>query len=151
MRQARVRQYDAFTGEELDGSLVYIHPKRKNGFAEGWVAMEHRSAFEILADGRFNLYTYRVWAALMMNVSYENIIPKSQRQMALEIGMAPQHFNRAVKELCEHGMFSRIKRGGKTELHLNPEHGWKGSAKNHVVALSEVRKQRGRPATHVPA
>jgi hypothetical protein len=58
--------------------------------------------------------------------------------------LAPQHFNRGVKELCDEGVFIRFKKDGKTELRLNPEHGWKGSAKNHVIALSEVRKTRER-------
>ena len=52
MRQARVRQYDAFTGEEMDGSLVYIPPRRKNGFSQGWVAMEKESVFEMIAAGK---------------------------------------------------------------------------------------------------
>ena len=144
MRQARVRQFDAFTGEEMDGSLVYIPPKRKNGFTQGWIAMEHKSVFELMAEGKFSGTTLRVWAALMLNVTFENVIPKSQRQMALEVGMAPQHFNRGVKELCDEGVFIRFKKDGKTELRINPEHGWKGSAKNHVIALSEVRKTRER-------
>jgi hypothetical protein len=151
MKQARVRQYDAFTGEEMDGSLVYIPPRRKNGFSQGWVAMEKESVFEMIAAGKFSGTSLRVWAALMMNLEYENIIRKSQRQIALSIGMSPQNFNAGVNQLCDEEIFLRYKKDGRTELRLNPEHGWKGSAKNHVIALSEVRKQRGRPATHTPA
>jgi hypothetical protein len=31
-------------------------------------------------------------------------------------------------------------------LKLNPEYGWKGSAKNHVVALDQLRKDRMKAA-----
>jgi hypothetical protein len=150
MIQRRVKQTDAFTGEELDGCLVYAMPKRINGFKD-WLAMNQDAILMTLASRELGLTAHRVWAALMLNVDYENIIKKSQRQMAIDIGMSPQNFNAAVNQLCEEGLFIRFKNGSKTELRLNPEHGWKGSAKNHVIALSEVRKQRGRPATHVPA
>jgi len=110
--------------------------------------MEQKSAFEKLATEDFGLHVHRVWAALMLNVGFENIIKKSQRQIAIDIGMAPQHFNKAVKQLCDAGLFLRLKIDGKTELRLNPEYGWKGSAKNHVVALADVRKQR---QDHAPA
>jgi len=142
MKTARLRQYDAFSGEEMDGTIVYVPPKRKNGFKEGWVAMPQHNAFEKLAKGDFGLHVHRVWHALMANVDYENIIRRSQRQIALEIGMEPSHFNRAVKQLCDEGMFIKYKVDERTELRLNPEYGWKGSSKNHVVALEDVRKMR---------
>jgi hypothetical protein len=144
MKQRRVRQYDAFTGEELDGTLVYSAPKRVNGFKD-WLAMEQKAMFATLAKEGLGLHAHRVWAGLMANVDYENVIRKSQRQIALEIGISPQNFNKAVNQLCEAGLFVRLKDGPKTEIRLNPEHGWKGSAKNHVIALSEVRKTRERP------
>jgi hypothetical protein len=145
MRQTRVRQFDAFTGEEIDGSLVYIPPRKKNGFSEGWVAMEQKTFFELVAEGSLTLCASRVWAGLMANVDYGNIIRKSQRQIANEIGMAPQNFNRGVKELCEHDIFFRVKTDGRTELRLNPEHGWKGTGRDHIKALAELRKTRERP------
>jgi hypothetical protein len=142
MRSTYLQHVDKFTGEVYEGTPFLIPPKRKNGFREGWVAMPQHNAFEKLAKGDFGLHVHRVWHALMANVDYENIIRRSQRQIALEIGMAPQNFNRAVKQLCDEGMFIKYKVDERTELRLNPEYGWKGSSRNHVVALEDVRKMR---------
>ena len=73
--------------------------------------------------------------------------------------MDRSNFNRAVKRLVERGVIEKgPKIGRMVSLRLNPEYGWKGSAKNHVACLDQERKEangegrdqgrdRGRPAS----
>ena len=57
--------------------------------------------------------------------------------------MDRSNFNRAVKRLVERGVIEKgPKIGRMVSLRLNPEYGWKGSAKNHVACLDQERKKR---------
>ena len=131
------------TGEVFEGTVAFYAPKRKNGFKEGWIAMEKNNYFRALALSNLSNEDRKVWAIMMCYVGFENEIRQPLGAMAEEIGISPSNFSRALNKLCDEGIFIRKKRNGRTfQIWLNPEYGWKGTAKNHVVALDDVRKNR---------
>lgn len=145
MTQKRLKQVDEATGEVIDGFVAYIAPKRKNGFqAEGWIAMAQGETVVNLAKSpRLQGQDFRVLMILMAHLEHENYILTPQAEMAEKIGMLPANFSRSVARLVEEGVILKGPKIGRMgSFKLNPEYGWKGSAKNHLVAVSEQRKAR---------
>jgi hypothetical protein len=141
--QKRLVQVDAFTGEIEDGFVAYMAPKRRNGFVNGWVAMSQQKALIELARADLGDEARRVLFVLLGHVEYENFIVVPQAAMAKEIGMAKSHFSRAVTRLVDEGVIERGPKVGRmVSLRLNPSYGWKGTAKNHVIALDQERNRR---------
>lgn len=146
MAQRRLGQHDADTGEVLsDGFVAYIAPKRKNGFGTKWLAMA-QEATQKLAKHRRELGEegFAVLLSMISRVDYENVFQAiSHAELAAELDMQRSNVSRAVKRLVDLGVFLVGPKIGRNNTYrLNPEFGWKGSAKGHVVALEEVRKQR---------
>ena len=141
----RIGKIDLDTGELLGGHLVYVAPKRHNGFREGWTAMLQK------AFGVLKMFTrsedLRVMMALLEQLDYENQILVNQASMARELGMEPPQVNRAIKRLLESGAILKVPKKSINCLYqLNPEFGWKGSGTNHKKALEKQRKQRMKAA-----
>jgi DNA-binding MarR family transcriptional regulator len=140
-QQKRVLQYDAFTGEQIEGTMAFFSPKRKNGFKTGWLAMEQVNALRAFANANFTNEDRRVWAILMSYVNFENLVDEQPSVMAEELGITRSNFTRSLNKLCDEGVFLRRKVNGRTvKIWLNPEYGWKGSSKNHIIALSDFRR-----------
>lgn len=147
MVQKRLGQVDMQTGEIIeDGFIAYVAPKRRNGFSkEGWVAMANH-AMAVLKQVR-SLDDLRVLFALIERLDYENLIVANQAEIARELEMRPPHVNRSVKNLITLGaIFEGPRIGVSRSYRLNPEFGWKGSARNHVIALDQVRQDRMKAA-----
>ena len=142
--QKRLYQVDAHTGEVQDGYVAYISPKRKNGFQKGWIAMAQENALLEIAKSGFNGETLRVLLMMLAKVEYENFIVVSQTDMANELGMGRSQFNRSLKILTDNNIILRGPSVGRQgSLKLNPHYGWKGTAKNHIIALDGARKKKG--------
>jgi predicted transcriptional regulator len=147
-------QVDTETGEILEnGFMAYVVPKRKNGF-DRWCSMSQdamvwicRESAGNLAKMKLNTTDYRVLICLLAHLDYENHILVPQSEMAEKIGIARSHFSNSVKKLISFGIIERgPKIGRMVSLKVNPEYAWKGSAKNHVVALDSDRKARMKKA-----
>lgn len=144
-RMARriIEQVDRSTGEVLSGYVAVIQPKRKNGFTEGWVAMA-QNAMMAMAQADLGGEAMRVFFILGAHIDFENWIQVSQTELADEIGMKRSSFNRALKRLETEGIILRgPKIGRSATFRLNPEFGWKGSAKGHKQALKQRMEERG--------
>jgi hypothetical protein len=143
----RVGLFDEQTGEVLEGGfLAYFASKRRNGF-ERWLAMSQEGFLMIARNANMTLSDVRVFHCLLAHVDYENFVLTPQAEMAEKIGMAKSHFNRSLKRLFELGIFEKGPKIGRVvSMKLNPGFGWKGSAKNHVVALDQERRRRMRKA-----
>ena len=66
----RLIQIDHDTGEVVDGFVVYVVPKRKNGFQQGWLAMAQNGA-EILAQSDLGANDFKVLMKLLSVLDYE--------------------------------------------------------------------------------
>ena len=136
----RLQQIDSETGEIIDGFVAYVVPKRKNGFGQGWLAMAQNGA-EILAQSNLSGNDFKVLMKLLSVLDYENLIQVSQAEIARELNMHRQHVQRSIKRLLDLGIvLEGVKIGISRSYRLNPNFGWKGSAKGHREALHEHLK-----------
>lgn len=143
MSRRTFEQIDTSTGEVLSGFVAVIQPKRKNGFTQGWVAMA-QNAMLAMAKAAIGDEARRVFFVVAAHIDFENWIQLSQAELSDEIGMKRSSFNRALKRLEAEGVILRGPKVGRSStFRLNPEFGWKGSAKGHKEALQERMRERG--------
>ena len=136
----RIGFVDKETGEYCESYVAFIQPKRRNGFKEGWAAMGQTS-FDFLAENGKLLGEegFRVLMKLLSQTDMENYIQVNQTEMAKELNMQRPSVNRAIKKLLSiEVLFKGPKVGRCVTYMLNPNVGWKGSAKNHQKALSQI-------------
>ncbi len=143
MKKEIVGQIDS-NGEVYEGAaLALIFPKRQNGFYEGWVAMA-QPALKALAAGNFGGEAYRVLFSIIAILDFENWIQLNQTEMANEMGIKKQNFQRALRKLEKENILIRGPSVGRgTTFRLNPNYGWKGSAKKHNEALKVKMEKLG--------
>ena len=135
-----MQQIDHQTGEVVEGFVAYVVPKRKNGFQKGWMAMA-QDAMMMLAQSNLTGNDMKVMWAMLARLDYENLIQVNQAEVAEEIGMNRHNVNRSIKKLIEMGVvLEGVKIGISRSYRLNPNFGWKGSAKGHREALHEHLK-----------
>ena len=135
-----MQQIDRQTGEVVEGFVAYVVPKRKNGFGQGWLAMAQNGA-EILAQSNLSGNDFKVLMKLLSVLDYENLIQVSQADVARELNMHRQHVQRSIKRLIDLGIvLEGVRIGISRSYRLNPNFGWKGSAKGHREALHEHLK-----------
>jgi hypothetical protein len=144
MSQVRVGQVDLVTGEIFEGAaLAVIFPKRKNGFQNGWVAVAQNPMLEI-AKANLGGEANRVLFYVLAKLDFENWINLNQSACADEISIKRPNFARALRKLLDIGVvLPGPKVGRNATFRLNPDYGWKGSAKGHHDALSARMKARG--------
>ena len=138
----RLQQIDSETGEIIDGFVAYVVPKRKNGFGQGWLAMAQNGA-EILAQSNLSGNDFKVLMKLLSVLDYENLIQVSQADIARELDMHRQHVQRSIKRLLELGIvLEGVRIGISRSYRLNPNFGWKGSAKATGRPCMSILKDR---------
>jgi biotin operon repressor len=144
MRQVRLGQVDLATGELLEGAtLAVVFPRRRNGFTTGWVAMAQDPLMK-LAQADLGQVAMRVLFALLAKLDFENYLVVSHAELARELGLLRPNISRAVARLVEEGVLlvgPRVHQKGTYTL--NPQYGWKGSARGHQDALQQRMKARG--------
>ncbi len=146
----RLGQFDQITGEILeDGFVAYVAPKRRNGFSQqGWLAMGQNAAL-MFAQRRDELGKegFAVLMGALAKLDFENLLLLNQAELARELGMQRQNVQKGLKRLIAMGAILEGPRIGVSRAYrLNPEFGWKGSARGHVKALDSLRQQRMKDA-----
>nr|CRY97635.1 hypothetical protein [uncultured prokaryote] len=142
MKKRHIEQIDVETGEIITGVYVGLYlNKRQNGFQkQGWLAMG-QSALLKIAQAPLGDEARRVFFALAGSIDYENWIRVPQNELAELLGMKKGNFSRAISRLEHEGILLRGPKVGRSStFRLNPELGWKGSAKNHREALNVHRR-----------
>ena len=135
-----MQQIDQQTGEVVEGFVAYVVPKRKNGFQKGWMAMA-QEAMMMLAQSNLTGNDMKVMWAMLARLDYENLIQVNQAEVAEQVGMNRHNVNRSIKKLIELGVvLEGVRIGISRSYRLNPNFGWKGSAKGHREALHEHLK-----------
>lgn len=131
-------------GEIVEGAVLgMFFPKRRNGFGKGWVAMA-QPALMALARSNLGQQDWRVLAAVLGRLDFENYILLNQAEIASEIGMQRTHVNSSIRHLEEIGVLVRGPKAGRSStFRLDPSFGWKGSARSHRKALQERMKSAG--------
>lgn len=138
--------YDEDTGERVHGNITVVIPRRRNAFGNNWFAMA-QNPVELIADkhsktlGREGL---TVLLKMMAALDFDNLIMICQAEIGRAIGMRPQHVQRALKKLIALDVLIEGPRSGIHRTYrLNPNFGWKGSAKSHHEALKQRMKAKG--------
>lgn len=147
--QKRVIQYDAFTGEQLEGTLVNVQPKRTNGYSM-WIALNQES-LDAICSPELTGYDRRVLFALACMAKNDNQILVSQKSLAERLGIAATHISRSISNLVDKGFVVRGERIGSTHvLHLSIKHFWRGDARKHKQMMAELHKPQ-RPTASLPS
>ena len=144
MAQIRLGQVDMATGELLEGAtLAVFYPKRKNGFSTGWVAMAQEPLMK-LAQADLGDIARRVLFALLAKLDFENWVSLSHTELGQELKIKRPNISRAVARLVDEGVLLVGPRVGvRGTYRLNPQYGWKGSARGHQEALQARMAARG--------
>ena len=132
------------TGEIMEGAVLgMFFPKRQNGFGTGWVAMAQNAMME-LARSDLGAQDWRVFAAVVARLDFENFLLLTIADLAKEIGMQRSHASDSIAKLERLGVLIRGPKAGRSStFRLNPSFGWKGSATNHQKALRDRMKAVG--------
>lgn len=141
--ERRLGQVDLATGEVMEqGFVAYIAPKRINGFGQRWMAMAQDAAM-LLAQSDLGADDMKVFFALVAKLDYENLLVLNQAEVARELGMQRQNVQRSMKRLLKmEVILEGPKIGLSRSYRFNPSFGWKGTARNHVKALSSHHRGR---------
>jgi Fic family protein len=138
MSYKRLGQIDLATGVIIDGYLALIHTKHKNGFKNGWLAMNQVALDQIAKmhkelGGSGFAVMFAMLARVQMRNDYQAV---NLTEIAETVGVERANVSRAMKKLVETGIFLQgPKIGVQNTYKLSPEYGWKGSAKEHRDAL----------------
>ena len=91
---------------------------------------------------QFNRQRHEGYVAMLARLDYENLIQVNQAEVSEQVGMNRHNVNRSIKKLIELGVILEgVKIGISRSYRLNPNFGWKGSAKGHrEVSLHEHLK-----------
>ena len=134
-----IGQFDLNTGERIEGYIAVLQPKTKNGFTRHFTM--NQDALDILADN-LRGSEFRVLMKLLKWLDYENLIQIQQNEIADELKMEKQNVNRSINKLIDVGILLKGPKIGKScSYRLNPNFGWKGTAKNHRRALDDRMKK----------
>jgi transcription initiation factor IIE alpha subunit len=101
-------------------------------------------ALMALATGELFGEQARVFFGLIAMLDFENWIQLNQAELSEKLKMKRQNFNRALLKLENEKILIRGPRVGRcTTFRLNPNYGWKGSAKKHNQALQTKMDKLG--------
>jgi hypothetical protein len=139
-RLRNIANFDLKTGEIFEDSVLALIPqKRINGFQKGWFAM-NQNALKAFRESNLTGRDYDVLFSILEILDFDNYIQLCQEDICREVNMKPPHINRSIKKLIS---ISALVEGPKISrsrtYRLNPQFGWKGSAKSHHAALEEQR------------
>lgn len=141
MVRSTIVNVDRATGEVLDGSLVYMPVKRRNGFREGWCAMGVDGFLHVARAG-LSGEVLRVYLGLLHVMGFGNDVEVTQADLARLLRIRPQAVNRAYRVLESRGLIRAVSvpRGALPPLEIyrvSPHVVWRGDAKDHRLALNE--------------
>lgn len=138
-----VGQIDSNGEISNDGVLAIVYPRRKNGFGEGWIAMA-QPALMALSNANLSGESSKVLFAILALLDFENWIQLNQSELADKINMRRGNLNRSLKILEDEKVLIRGPKVGRSiTFRLNPNYGWKGSAKKHNEVLKEKMNKLG--------
>jgi DNA-binding Lrp family transcriptional regulator len=150
--QRRLEQVDKTTGEILEGFVAYVAPRKINGFSKGWFAMgQGEGAARTFASrpvrDELGKEGFAVLMGVLARLDYENLLVLNQSELARELEMQPSNVNRSIKKLIDLGaLIEGPKIGVSRSYRLSPAFGWKGTARGHVKALDDMRRERMKAA-----
>lgn len=134
----KIRQIDEETGEILEGSLVHVRPRAKNGF-ERWFAMNQDFA-ELIATSDLRGQDLKVYLLLLSIMGYANALEINQAALARKIGIQPSAFSQSLRRLIEINAIIKTKNAGeKTVFRVSHVAAWRGDGRQHLKAIKNEK------------
>jgi hypothetical protein len=124
---------DVETGEVREGVPILVPQKHRNGFGQGWFAVAN-DALNQLATSSLTGVDFRVLLMCLSKLQWDNHLIIVQRELADALGLTSAQVSTSMRRLVEIGVILRERQGGARLYRLNPQFGWKGSAKAHRKA-----------------
>jgi hypothetical protein len=123
-------------GEAVDGIFVYCPKKHLSPFtSKGFTVMSNDAAM-MLACADLDGVDLKVLWLLIAKLEMDNSILINQTELATQMGLKRQHFNRSINKLANQEIIIEgAKLGRLKSYRLNSHYGWRGSAENHAKAL----------------
>lgn len=82
----------------------------------------------------------RVFLIMLAYLDYENLFSVRQSKLGEMLGMKQPLVSRSLKGLLDKGVLLEGEKDGQCKTYrLNPNYGWRGTAKNHKHALRVVK------------
>lgn len=133
---------DLDTGELLDGTPVWVGVKN-NPYGRFFMANQD-ALVEIAKDKDLTLEPKNVLLYLFGKLDFENYIQVPQVEISKALNMDKSKVSKSIKLLISKEILLRgPKITRSSSFRLNPNYGWKGSAKNHKEALKQRMKKQG--------
>jgi len=136
MAQRRLIQIDQSTGEVVDGMMMLVTPRSRNGFGQEWFAMCMSAAMEF-ATSDLSASDHRVLWAMLAHLNFENHITVNQSEVARKLGIHRVTVNGSLKRLASMGILLPDSERASS-YRLNPCYAWRGSGKNHRAAMLKL-------------
>lgn len=103
-----------------------------------------QGALDLLAKSNLTGTDFKVLMKLLGQLDFDNLIQIEQAEIARQLGMHRPDVNKSIKRLVELGSLLEGPRIGRSRTYrLNPDYGWKGSAKSHIKAVSDRAEKAG--------
>ena len=132
-----IHQYDAVTGELLEGVMIYCGVKC-NPYTTGWVMNSQEAMMIIARDKDLTRDALRIFIEVCGRLDFQNWVQISQVELSKELDIHKVNVSKAIKLLVTKGILLQGQKIGRSfEYRLNPDYGWKGKVKN----LNEYRKE----------
>lgn len=139
--QKRYLTIDAETGEVMEGAMVSVG--RKVRWREDYFMTFQDKIEELSEDEELTGRTWRVLAALLGKLGWENWLHISQADLAKKLNMHRPDVSRAMKLLVEKGVIIRGPKMGRSHAYkLNSNFGFKGK-------LTDLTAYRMREKSHL--
>lgn len=139
MSRKNIGQFDLDTGERIEGYIAVLQPKTKNGFTRHFTM--NQEAIDIITKNLLGS-ELKVLLQLLKYLDYENLIQIHQKEIAEELEIDKSNLHRSIRSLIKLGVILKGPKIGKScSYRLNPNFGWKGTAKNHRRALDDRMKK----------
>jgi biotin operon repressor len=137
MRNRYVESVDVETGEVLPGCLIYI-PRRPRHLERFFMGFQ--DAFASLAkDDELTLEPKNVLLYLFGQLSFENYLHVSQKDIADALGIHKANVSKAMKLLASKGIILDGPKVGRMKTYrLSPDLGWKG----RVASMEQYRRDQ---------
>jgi hypothetical protein len=139
MPTRHLTQIDRETGEQLEGTIVYVGAKHPSIYGGDWF-MANREAYATLAkDPELTGRPLKVLLYLLSKLDYENWIQVPQKEIAEELGIHPASVSKEINLLLRKKILIRGPKVGQSyAFRLNPYYAWRGDSRKGREWIGQI-------------
>lgn len=135
-RNREVSITDKETGIPVEGRVMLLLQPPREKCREDWYRTYPRGD-DWLAETDLSREAMKVLLSMRGSLQYENIVGRSQADVAKRLMMPQPNVSKAVKELIKHGILEELPQvGRKKQYRMSHFVGWRGSMKSEREFLA---------------